>query len=128
MTTWDSMTPEEENKLVEKMKANELKGFFSPIRAAYGIPENVPIIKELDRRFQRMEAEIKELEDKNLALEAFARGATAIGGDQIETINRYREALQCIADAVSDEYGILNPASQGFTGEIARALLVLSQG
>lgn len=91
MTNWENMTPEDEQRILDN--ASKLKGFFSPIRAAYGIPENVPIIEELDRRFERMEATIKELENKNIALEIFAKGATAIGGDQIERIQALEKML-----------------------------------
>ncbi len=41
---------------VNSMKPDELIDLFSPVRAAYGIPKGVPIIEELDRRFERMEA------------------------------------------------------------------------
>ncbi len=40
------------------MTPDELTDLLSPIRIAYGIPKNVPIIEELDRRFERMEAEL----------------------------------------------------------------------
>ena len=103
MTNWENMTPEDEQRIVDN--ASKLKGFFSPIRAAYGIPENVPIIEELDRRFERMEATIKELENKNIALEFFAKGATAIGGDQIERIKALEEAFRryAIHDETCDQ-------------------------